>query len=191
VAQIADKAYQYAASQPGYAGVPYDASNPITAADAQAVMQANPALWPTVGDMVSPQPAPSGQPIGQPFTVPVPSSVSNPDGGTDPSPGASNKVEVTNFGDFAAPILESTPTVQSIVDPLLNLWPSWSNFAFPQHESSCPRPSFTLPGGVMNGATVNFTQMCDFIDQNNVRQAMQAAFAVAWAIVIVFIVMSA
>lgn len=191
VAQIADKAYQYASLQPGYAGVPYDASQPITAADAQAVMQANPASWPTVGDIVSPQAAPSGQPASVPFTVPVPVPVPQPGGSTDPSPGTSDKVEVTNFGNFAAPTLEPTPTVESIVDPLLSLWPSWSNFAFPQHESSCPRPSFTLPGGVMNGATVNFTQMCDFIEQTNTRQVMQAAFAVAWAIVIVFIVMSA
>jgi hypothetical protein len=55
----------------------------------------------------------------------------------------------------------------------------------------CPTPSFTLPGGVLNGQTVHFTQMCDFLEANNVRVAMQAAFAVAWAILIVFIVMGA
>lgn len=195
VAKIADNAWKYAASQPGYSGVPYDNADPITVTDAQAVYQANPAGWPTVSDLVSPQVAPSGQPATQPWSIPAPNTGSDPstDPGTDPdaNPVDLKKVEVTNWGNFAAPTLESTPTIQSIIDPLLNMWPAWSSFAFPQHEASCPRPSFKLPGGVINGHTVDFTQMCDFIEQNNVRQAMQAAFAVAWAILIVFVVMSA
>jgi len=37
VADIADAMWRQAAAAPGYAGIPYDAANPITAADATAI----------------------------------------------------------------------------------------------------------------------------------------------------------
>jgi hypothetical protein len=43
----------------------------------------------------------------------------------------------------------------------------------------------------MGGRTVVFDQMCTFLEASNVRPAMQAAFAVAWSILIVFIIMGA
>lgn len=76
LAKIADEAWKRAAAAPGYAGVPYDASQPITTADAQAYQQANPSNWPTVGDMVKPQAAPSTAPASQPWTLP--SSAADP-----------------------------------------------------------------------------------------------------------------
>jgi len=195
VATIADNAWKQAASQPGYTGLPYDASDPITAADAQAWQQANPANWPTVGDAVSPQVSTDG--ASSPFSFS--SSSASPGTGTGTGTGTNTGTDTSSntdskpidWGTFSPPELEQTPTISSIIDPLLNLWPAWALFSFPQHQSVCPTPSFTLPGGVLAGQTVHFTQMCDFLEANNVRIAMQAAFAVAWAILIVFIVMGA
>ncbi|MCS0582043.1 hypothetical protein NX784_10615 [Massilia pinisoli] len=193
VAAIADTAWKQAASQPGYAGLPYDASDPITQADAQMQQQANPASWPTVGDTVSPQVSTDGalSPFSLPSSSGSPSTGTGTGNDTGSNTGSNTDSKPIDWGSFSAPQLEETPTVSSIVDPLLNLWPAWASFSFPQHQSVCPTPSFMLPGGVLNGQTVRFTQMCDFLEANNVRVAMQAAFAVAWAIVIVFIVMGA
>ena len=70
IAKIADAIWRKAASQPGYVGVPYDATNPITTSDAAAIQQSNPQNWPTVGDATAPQQAPAGQAASQPWTLP-------------------------------------------------------------------------------------------------------------------------
>jgi hypothetical protein len=190
VAKIADAAWKNAAASPGYNGAPYDAADPISAADASAFRTTNPEKWPTVGDLVAPQTAPAGAPAAQPWTLPNSAPSTSP--GTDPGTGTgTNPSTPIEWGTFTPPVLEATPTMQSILDPLFNLWPQWSSFSFPQHEATCPTPSFKLPDGVMQGREIHFTQMCDFMEQNNIRVAMQAAFAVAWAILIAFIIMSA
>ncbi len=79
IAQISDSAWKNAASQPGYDGYPYDAANPITAADASAFQLANPDVWPKVSDIVSPQPAPPGGKASDPFTL-----TNSGSGGTSP-----------------------------------------------------------------------------------------------------------
>lgn len=197
LATLADTAWKQAASQPGYSGLPYDASDPITAVDAQALQQSSPSAWPTVGDAVSPQASTNPDASASPWSLPAPSTSgsTSPGTGTSTNPGTSTGTtpssQPIDWGTFSPPALEETPTVGSILDPLFNLWPAWTSFSFPQHQSVCPTPSVTLPATVINGATLHFTQMCDFLEANNVRYAMQAAFAVAWAIVIVFIVMGA
>lgn len=190
IAAIADNAWKQAASQSGYNGLPYDASDPISAADAQAWQQANPSSWPSVGDLVSPQVS-SGS---SPWSLSASSDSSSSPGtstGTGSTTGTTPSSQPIDWGTFSPPALEETPTIGSILDPLFNLWPAWASFSFPQHQALCPTPSFTLPATVVNGATLHFTQMCDFLEANNVRYAMQAAFAVAWAILIIFIVMGA
>jgi hypothetical protein len=188
VAAIADAAWKQAASQPGYPGLPYDAADPITVADAQVLQQQKPSDWPNVGDAVVPQvPSSTG---GAPSPWSLPSTSTGTGTGGDTGSGTSPNQSI-DWGTLTPPVLEETPSIGSILDPLFKLWPSWASFSFPQHQSVCPTPSFKLPGGVLNGQTVHFTQMCDFLEANNVRVAMQAAFAVAWAILIVFIVMGA
>lgn len=191
LAAVADQAWKTASEQPGYAGIPYSSSSPITAGDANAYQSANPTTYPTVGDAVAPVSAPAGQPAATPWTPAVPGAVTQPGTGTTPGETTSPESKPIDWGVFSPPALEETPTMGSILDPLFTLWPAWSSFSFPAHQSECPMPSFTLPGGVLNGYTMHFTQMCDFLEANNVRVAMQAAFAVAWAILIVFIVMGA
>ncbi|GAB3370363.1 hypothetical protein [Massilia agri] len=191
LAAIADQAWKTASEQPGYTGVPYSSSNPITAADAAAYQSANPTTYPTVGDAVAPVTAPAGQPASAPWTPVVPSTGTQPSTGGETGETNNPESKPIDWGVFAPPVLEATPSIESILDPLLNLWPAWSSFSFPAHQSECPTPSFSLPGSVLNGHTLHFTQMCDFLEANNVRVALQAAFAVAWALLILFIVMGA
>lgn len=191
LAAVADQAWKTASEQPGYAGIPYSSSNPITPADATAYQSANPASYPTVGDAVAPVIAPAGQSATAPWTPVIPSVGTQPSTGTDTGEVTNPESKPIDWGVFTPPAVEETPTIGSILDPLFNLWPAWASFSFPPHQSECPMPSFSLPDGVLNGYTMHFTQMCDFLEANNVRVAMQAAFAVAWAILIVFIVMGA
>ena len=84
LAAIADQAWQRAAAAPGYQGYPYDATNPITAADASAYQAANPQAWPSVGDLVAPRPNVAGQP--SPFALPNSAADPAPSTGTDKPP---------------------------------------------------------------------------------------------------------
>lgn len=74
LAAIADQAWKQAATQPGYEGLPYDSSNPISSGDATSYQASNPSGYPTVGDAVAPQPAHSGGTAPSPWVLPAPST---------------------------------------------------------------------------------------------------------------------
>lgn len=196
-AELANRHWQDAANQPGYSGYPFPASNPVTPADAGKLKTAYPQAWPANSDLVQPIPTASGSnPVTTPILYPPsPSSPSTTVGTTtgtttnaDGTKSTTTSTTTIDWGQFTPPDLD-TPTIESILDPLFSMWPSWQHFAFPQHASVCPTPSFTLPASVMGGYTLNFTQLCEWTEM--VRPTMQACFAVAWAILIVFIVMGA
>lgn len=148
VAQIADSAWKKAAQQPGYAGVPYDASNPITANDVSAWTGSNPSYAPTVGDMVAPQPAPSTGTAASPWQLPQgsPSANTNPATSTSPltNPGTGSQVNLGPDPGIGSPTMEATPTAQSVLDPILNAIPSVRGFVVPAHVSTCPTWEFRL-----------------------------------------------
>lgn len=180
------------------APIPYDASNPITSADVASWASANPSLVPTVSEVLSAPVAGSGSPAGT-VLLPIPGAVGGAQTGavtgtqtsTNTATGTTSNISLSiDWGQFIAPDV-TTPSIESILDPLFNMWPDWKNFSFPPHASSCPEPSFTLPAGVLGGKTIVFDQMCIFLDYAHVREALQAAFTVVWAIVIVLIVMGA
>lgn len=183
------------ATDAGYPGiVPFDPQDPITVPEAESFTVRDPAAVPDVAALVGPAAAP-----GSP-TVAIPQPVTSPDAGVQPLPGevvgssapnANGGQDISmniDWGSLAPPALD-TPTIASILDPLFDLWPDWKNFAFPAHTSTCPTPSFTLPGGVVGGHTVSFTQMCTWVEQ--VQAPLQAVFAMVWSVMIVFIVMGA
>jgi hypothetical protein len=194
LAAIANRTWQAtAAATPG--AVPYDSSHPITAADVQAWQASNTASYPTVGDVLGSavNPVTGSVPLTMPGQVSgsTTGTVTGTQTQTTTSTGSTSNFTLSiDWGAFIAPDV-TAPTIESILDPLFNLWPSWKNFSFPAHTSTCPTPSFTLPSSVMGGRTVVFDQMCTFLEASNVRPAMQAAFAVAWSILIVFIIMGA
>ncbi len=151
IAALANAAWQKAAASPGYAGLPYDPANPITAGDATVWQAQNPTNWPSVGDLVMPQAAPAGGTASTPFTLPTDTSpVSSTDPSTSPSAGINPSTQpLINLGvdpGIGAPVLESTPTAQAILSPVLGLLPSLKTFVVPAHQSTCPVGSANLFG---------------------------------------------
>jgi hypothetical protein len=177
VADIADAAWRHAAAQPGYAGIPYSLSDPVTAADVSAARAANPAMQvSTVGDLATPISATN--PLGE-----VASPVGTVGAGTNPAAAQ----PLTNLGvdpGIGLPALEATPTGAQIVAPLTNLVPDLRNFQVPAHASSCPRPTFDLFGKqvVMDGQCTLF---------ESVRGELYNAMLVTFLIIALFIILSA
>lgn len=175
IADLADAAFRHAASQPGYAGVPYSMADPITEADVAAFRAANPAFQPaTIGDLaagISPT-----DPLGE---------SNSPTTGTPTNPAASSPL--LNLGSdpgIGAPTLESTPTGVQILQPLRQLMPDLRNFQVPSHQAVCPKPTFELFGKavVMDG-------QCTLLE--SVRGELYNAMVLAFVLVALLIVLSA
>lgn len=186
VAGLANRAWQQAAAQPDYDGLPYPQSNPITQTEASTWLAQNPAYSPTVQDFVTPNPSTTANP--QPWSMPA-----NPAAQTT-TPAVPNSSTVNpaaseplvNLGPdpgIGAPTLEATPTAQEILNPVVNMVPSLRNFTVSAHPGVCPRPSFDLYG------THVFEAHCAIIDE--VKPILQAGMMVAWAIMALLIILSA
>jgi hypothetical protein len=185
VASTANTLWQHAATQPGYAGIPYPASNPISTAEATAWQQANPTAWPTVGDYVTPRPAtvPNSwalpinptSPVLQPATQPNTSAI-NPSTQT-----------LSNLGPdpvTPSPTLEPTPTAPQILAPILNMLPSLRSFNATGQTGTCPKPTVELLG-----KTILLDAHCTVIDP--IKPTMQTVMLFAWAVIALFIILSA
>lgn len=146
LAAIADQAWKQAAQQPGYAGYPYDAANPITAADAAAWQAANPQAWPTVGDIVAPQPTSSGS--SSPFSLPNSVADPAPSTGTDKPPAETG----TTF-DWSIPNTGEAITKQAVPVSYVP-----TVFAAP---TGCPAPvTFTMFG---KQYAIAYSPFCDLM----------------------------
>lgn len=158
--------------------IPYSPTIGIKPSDVADWRVATPvAQDPTVQDLVSPVAPPGAQAV--PMPVPAPGTVTPP----TTTPGTTT----IDWGTFSLPDPVS-PTIESILDPIFNLFPGWKTFAFPSHSSTCPEPDLEL---VIAGTphTFHFDQLCFWTER--IRPQLQAAFAVMWAIAIVFVVMGA
>lgn len=147
-AAIADAAWKTAAAQPGYTGVPYDAADPITAADASTYQSAHPSSTPTVGDAVSPQTAPSGGSAASPFTLP------NSAAAPALAPGATPAVNAPTSGiDWAIPATgDSIPTQAVPVTYTPTIFTS---------ATGCPSPiSFVMMG---KSYAISYQPACDLM----------------------------
>ena len=189
VAGLVNKGWQQAAAQPGYQGLPYPYSNPVTTAEVDTWMKSNPDAWPTVGDFVSPNQSltpVSGQSQPTGTVLPQnPSMITNPtantgSGGTGTT---STKVDLGPDPNIGAPSLEEIPSALKIVQPILNLAPSLKNFQANTPSGTCPRPAIDLYGHHVLSAH------CDLIDGN--KAVIQAAMLFAWALIALFIILSA
>lgn len=99
-----------------YDGVPYD--DPFTEAELDQIRQTHPELWPSLGDVASP--------VGDPTTGTIPWAPpgGGTDPGTDPDPDPDPDPEPGEDPDYShpglgAPELPEIPTIQQIMDPLL------------------------------------------------------------------------
>jgi hypothetical protein len=190
IAAIADRAWQQAASKPNYDGLPYSASNPITAADVTSFVSSNPTLQPTVSDFVRLEPASPSDP--SPWALPTyyPTGTTPVDTGTGTGTGTGGTGTGTTTVDLGPdpavtpPNLETPPTPHEILDPILNLLPTFKNFTPSIPAGACPKPSFTLFGN-----TITLQAHCTIIDE--IKPILKGAMSFAWVAIAAFIILSA
>jgi hypothetical protein len=109
----------------------------------------------------------------------------NPNAPTSTNPAASSpQVNLGPDPNIGAPALESTPTAQMILSPLLNLFPTLKNFVVPSHPSECPRPAITL----FNKSLV-LDCHCALLE--SVRPTLYAVMTFVWAVVALMIILAA
>lgn len=198
LAKLADAAWRNAASKPDYQGLPYSATNPITAGEAASWLQANPSANPTLHDLFTPAQNPTTDPTGVPishtivYVAPTPTSPTDPvaNGNVNvintPNVNVVNTVKV-DFGpdpNVAAPGLEATPTGAQILQPLTNLFPELRSFSAPQHVGSCPKPTFDV-----FGQSIVMDAQCTIAEQH--RAALAAVMLATWMLLGLFILLSA
>ncbi|WP_413212610.1 hypothetical protein [Paraburkholderia kururiensis] len=198
LAQLANQTWQQAANQPGYQGLPYSVTQPISYSDVQPWAQANPSSVPDVGDLFTPASDPGTSSVTiDPAVQPGSTSSTNPASGTTasgndvnvvntPNVNVVNKVSVDLGADpgVASPTLESTPTISMILSPLVNLLPDLKHWAVPAHSSACPEPSFSVLGH-----SFTLTAQCDLAESN--RTAIYTAFAAMFTLAALFVVLRA
>jgi hypothetical protein len=188
VAALANQAWKNAASQPGYDGLPYPQSNPISATEVASWMAQNPSYAPTVGDFVAPNPTTTANP--SPWALPVNPTATNTAPATTPNanttnPGAANPLQ--NLGvdpAIGAPTLEETPTAQMILQPILSLLPDLKAYSPSMSAGTCPKPTLSL-----FGKTQTFEAHCTILEDN--RAAIHAAMLLAFTLLALFIILSA
>ncbi|MFM0318158.1 hypothetical protein PQR36_25005 [Paraburkholderia nemoris] len=199
LANLTNATWSQAASQPGYQGVPYSVTQPITAADVAPWAQTNPQSVPNIGDLFRPAADPGVSTVTISPTV-QPGDASAPSPGSSPSATPGNDVNVVNTPNVnvvnkvsvdlgadpgvQSPTLEATPTISMILSPLLNLLPDLKSWAVPAHGASCPEPSFTVLGH-----SYTMTAQCDLAEAN--RTAVYSAFAAMFTLAALFIVLRA
>lgn len=186
IAALANQAWQQATTDPNYDGLPFPQSNPLTAADVLPWIQANPDLAPTVRDFVSPNPTTnsSSNPWSLPANPASPAPTPAQPNQDTVNPGAGSPT--TNLGPdpgIGAPALEPIPTAQQIAQPILDMLPDLRGYTTSSHTGECPRPTIELYG------THVLDAHCILIDDN--KAIIQAAMLLAWALIALFIVLSA
>jgi hypothetical protein len=195
MSRLVDQAWQRAAMDPNYQGVPYSYSQPVTEAEVIPWANENPLALPKVGDLLTPANNPGSN------TVPISPTVTpgtNPVPGTDPGTGSNvnvvntpnvnviNQVKVDLGPDpnISPPNLEPTPTGWQILKPLLDLMPDMKHYVVPSHGSECPRPTFD-----MFGKSIVMDGHCTLLD--SVKPTLYLVMAGVWSLVAAFIVLAA
>jgi hypothetical protein len=199
VADLSNKLWSDAASQPGYVGVAYDYANPITEAETQTWRDANADSWPTVGDFVAPQTGSSSSggtgtttnPFALTDTTTTTPGTTTPDTSTTPTTGIQNvnvvnrvAVDLGPDPGVGFPTLEEVPTMPQILQPIFDLMPSVKSFKTPQHSSVCPTASFDL-----FGRTFVMDQHCALFER--IRPELLTSMLAAFSIMALLIVLSA
>lgn len=188
VAALANQAWKNAASQPGYDGLPYPQSNPITPTEVANWMTQNPSYAPTVGDFVAPNPvtpsnpSPWALPVNPTATNTTPATIANADA---TNPAAANPL--TNLGPdpgIGSPTLEDIPTALMILQPILNLLPDLKSYSPSMTVGACPKPTLNL-----FGKTQTFESHCTLLEDN--RAAIHSAMVLAFTLLALLIILSA
>lgn len=184
LAMMVNEYWRQAAAEPGYDGIPYPASNPVTAAEVQAWAQANPGAVPTVQSLVTP--------VANPSTDLAPSTSTQPSTPVAPvitevPPTATNPVQEqpqVNLGvdPHIGPPTLVPPTADSIFSPFMELVQPFINFQVNAPAGVCPKPVFNV-----FDTQLHMTQHCDIFETLRpvITAVMSAVFVVA-AFLIIF-----
>lgn len=208
LAKLVNEIWRNASEQPGYAGLPYSASDPITRDDVQRLYQTRPDLMPTVGDMVSPVasgavgqaqafpevafPANGTRTATDPGYVADPGTSVLPGTGTNPgtTPGTTPGTGTTPQTINATVDLGPDPNIgEPAADPtkpedIINPWFNWFPTVTWPGGGQCPLGEFHALERDFNTQSV-----CDFAEQQ--RAALSAAFLVMWTLTAAGIVLRA
>lgn len=182
IADAANKYWQEAAAQPGYQGLPYSYTDPVTSADVQAWHLANPDSYPSVSDAVTSPINPSTGSV----PISTPSQATNPTPGIPTAPEGSPKLDLGVDPGIGSPNLEATPTGAQVLAPITNLMPDLRNFQVPAHQGECPKPEFDI--SVLQ-TRVRMDAQCTLFEE--VRGPLYNGSLIAWIIAALFIVLSA
>jgi hypothetical protein len=188
IAAIANRTWQQTAAQPGYDGLPYPASNPITSIEVTAWTTANPNTAPTIRDFTAPNPVTASNP--QPWALPASPTSTQPVAATTPNSSTVNPAASSTLQNLGAdpaipqPTLEPTPTAQSIFQPFLDLVQPIKNINFNAPAGICPKPIFDV-----FGKQIAMNSHCDIAENN--RAALSSTMVAVYTIIALFIVFSA
>ena len=189
-AALLNNLWQQAASQPGYSGLPYDSTQPITASDVSAYATANPSSYPTVADLVAPVPTGTSgfypaTPSSASSTTIVPATTANVSSTSiNPSTTTTTQINLGPDPVIGSPTLESTPTAAMILAPIFALFPSFQSYAVPAHSSVCPTGSF-------QAFNQTFTMDVHCTLFQNVAPTLQSVMLLSFILVALFIVLKA
>lgn len=166
LAAIANKIWQEAAQQPGYEGAPYDVNNPVTAQDILDDIAAGLYPHPTNYDLLSlPYPSGSTQVAFDPEAIPAP----------DAAPSQEVQLDLGPDPGIGEPMLEDSPTGQTIVGYVLGLMPTFSAFTIPAHQSECLMPTFDFFGN-----TMSMQGACQMVEDQ--RAILSTIFSAIWSV---------
>lgn len=179
MARLANAAWQKAAQQPGYQGLPYSPENAITAAEVQDLAQRYPDLYPRLMDLLGQV---SSNPYNNTVTVLDPLTY-NPSTDTGSNQQINVTVDLGPNPGIGSPELENTEA-GDVLSPLVNLFPELRSYKVPAHGATCPKGSIDL-----YGKTLTLDYQCTWFEQN--RQAIFAVFQLSWVLVSLFVFLRA
>ncbi len=206
LATAINQAWYQASLQPGYTGVPYVSTNPVTSSQVQQWQAGQTLQAPvTVSDLAAPVSSPGTVVAGSPNTlsgaVTVPSfgtstGTNTGSGGTQTGGGG---ITINTCGAAGQPPCEvdwgsasppppptfTPPTWASAIgDNIFNNFNSLTSWQPPSHSGACPQPSFSV-----FGQSYTISTHCTLIEQN--RSAIFTAFHIAWILTGLFILLTA
>lgn len=199
IAGIANNYWQKAAVQPGYEGVPYDFANPITAADVQAGLAANPAASARAVDWLSPSPTvnpdtafdTATNPLSPPSFSPAPnaggSTLTSPTPSPSPETVPKTQVDLGPDPGIGYPGLEATPTHSEILAPIINLFPTLKGWKMPAHDAVCPTFSFSVP--FLSSHTYLIDMHCTLLEEH--KRVLYNIAMLCWLVIALRIFLTA
>lgn len=153
---------------------------------------------PTIGQITQPISKPEEEIIYNPLNPPSPQAGTGPVTGTLPGTGSTVQPGESTTNPDAQPVdlgtdpgigipnptLESTPTANAILSPLMNIMPDIKSLKINGKGGSCPTPEFNVFGRVMK-----LDSQCVLLEQN--RTAIQAIMLVMFGLISVRIILEA